>query len=201
MPVSNEKADMRRRMSALRSSLTISEHLEKSRTICDQLESLLLHDDPASPLTVAAYMPFRDEVDVVPFLERCWERNVRVAIPRTMSNRQMSFFFIEGMQDVAKEKGTYGIRVPRPGVQEFTVSAQQRMVILVPGLAYDARLARLGYGAGYYDRWIARHLSSTDQAWLISPAFELQMVDELPVEDHDMRVDTIVTERRMLGTT
>ena len=66
--------------------------------------------------------------------------------------------------------------------------------VLVPGLAFDRRGGRLGYGGGFYDKLLADGLSQG--AWLVAGAFECQMVEKVPVDEHDMPMDVVVTEDR-----
>ena len=68
-------------------------------------------------------------------------------------------------------------------------------MIVVPGVAFDARGGRLGYGGGFYDRFLA---SAGEGAIRIGICFEVQVVDEVPMAGHDLRVDAVVTEQRVL---
>src|SRR3712207_8849667 len=87
--------------------------------------------------------------------------------------------------------GTWGIREPRldrcarvePHIIDF---------VLVPGLAFDSWGGRLGYGGGFYDKLLADGLSPC--TWLVAGAFECQMVEKIPLNEHDMPMDVVVTE-------
>lgn len=192
-----EKAALRRRMYAMRSSLTNQEHDEKSQEICRRLVQFV--SSMNRPLTIAAFMPYRGEVDIVPFIEFCWRDGIRIAIPRPEpQSKQLAFFMIHSMDDVASEMGAYGIREPREE-EKHRVYPDQFGIALVPGLAFDRKLARLGYGGGYYDRWLTRFVhGEASRPLFISPAFELQIVDEVPIEEHDVLLDAVVTEKQMI---
>jgi 5-formyltetrahydrofolate cyclo-ligase len=87
--------------------------------------------------------------------------------------------------------GTWGIREPRPD-RCVRVDPHAIDFVLVPGLAFDARGGRLGYGGGFYDKLLAHGLSPC--AWLVAGAFKSQMVEKVPVDGHDVPMDVVVTE-------
>lgn len=188
---------MRRAISALRSDLTTREHREKSDQVAERIIQLL--SGRKLPLTIAAYMPNRGEVDIEPVMEYCWAKGVRVIIPKSEpTTRQLRFYYVEGLQDLASEAGAYGIREPHGQAKEWNDQDDLELV-LVPGLAIDDSFARLGYGGGYYDRWLARlaQLKRVKPLYVF-PAFELQRLRAVPSEEHDVRMDIVVTEQRLL---
>src|SRR5690606_36558955 len=86
--------------------------------------------------------------------------------------------------------GVLGIPAPRD-----TRAAEEPIdLALVPGLAFTTAGARLGYGAGYYDRWLAGHPAT----WRVALALEHQLEPELPLDAHDVPMDLVVTERRVI---
>jgi 5,10-methenyltetrahydrofolate synthetase len=87
--------------------------------------------------------------------------------------------------------GVFGIREPVPSACEPAALGTVDFV-LVPGVAFDARGGRIGHGAGYYDRLLA---GAGPGARLVAAAFEVQIVDAVPMEPHDRRLDLVVTER------
>lgn len=194
-----DKTAWRQRMLAIRSRLSAEEHQIKSRQICNRLSSFV--KNTSRPLTVAAYMPFRREVDILPFIAYCWREGVLTAIPKPdPGTGQMDFFYIGSMEDLAARPGAYGIMEPRDGAEPLADDDPIDMAI-IPGLAFDETMARLGYGGGYYDRWMTRYADCDAHArrplW-ISPAFEWQIIQRVPAEAHDVRLDVIVTERRQI---
>jgi 5-formyltetrahydrofolate cyclo-ligase len=169
MDLAGEKKRLRERIGALRDAMTAQEHADASAAICERLwrlccgtkadESLLV----AAPIAelprgfaLAAYMPHRSEADIAPLIERCWRTGAPVALPKAEPReRQLRFYYARGVADLAV--GAYGIREPLPTLPEATAAELAALdVLLVPGLAFDESLRRLGYGGGYYDRLLAR---------------------------------------------
>ena len=91
------------------------------------------------------------------------------------------------------ESGSYGIPEPRPGLPP--ASPESIDLIVVPGSAFGRSGDRMGYGGGFYDAFLPRLRADTPR---IALAFELQLVDDVPQEDHDLRIDVVVTERGAL---
>ncbi len=89
--------------------------------------------------------------------------------------------------------GVWGIREPDPA-RCAPMATDEPDLVLVPGVAFDIRGGRIGYGAAYYDRLLGRCPPGTP---LVAAAFEVQIVDAVPMEPHDRRVDRIVTEQHV----
>jgi 5-formyltetrahydrofolate cyclo-ligase len=103
-----------------------------------------------------------------------------------------SLRYIEGYHQLIP--GKWGIREPAPSTPQLT-DLSRIGLILTPGLAFDRKGGRLGYGGGYYDAFISRFdKQGIPRPPLIAPAFHLQLVPEVPMEPHDFRVDRIITE-------
>ena len=142
--------------------------------------------------TVLAYAGFGGELQTEDFLRRTLDLRKTLLLPRV--NRETKSLDIYEVKDLERdlESGTWGIREPNPGICS---PADIRAVdfVLVPGVAFDSRGGRLGYGAGFYDRLLANRPS---QAWLVAGAFEIQMIEHVPMQERDVPVDVIVTEQR-----
>ncbi|GIQ67386.1 hypothetical protein XYCOK13_02100 [Xylanibacillus composti] len=146
--------------------------------------------------TVLVYWPFRSEVDIRPFVTWAWKQSWNVAAPRVdRSLATMSFYQIKEPGDL--RLGAYGIMEPDLA-QPLLSREESADLIIVPGAAFDRRGNRIGYGGGYYDKKFEQLLHAGDKAGKhplrVAPAFELQVFERLPVEQHDMSVDVIVTE-------
>ncbi|MVP01440.1 5-formyltetrahydrofolate cyclo-ligase [Paenibacillus lutrae] len=144
-----------------------------------------------------AYVPFRSECDIKPVIEACWETGIRVYVPRSIySTRELKFYEIHSWSDL--EEGMHGILEPNRG-NEILSDLLAVTAVLVPGLAFDRSFGRLGYGGGYYDRFLEQLLIACGKAEkkvppLLAAAFEIQLADDLPMEAHDIRLDVIITE-------
>lgn len=207
LDVPDLKKQLRRDIEAKRSSLSMDERSLKSKAICDAaVESVLLpqfrhwlqrREESDLPPALFTYIPFRAEVDVTPILRWCWGHGIQVVAPRVVPDgRQMTLHFLHSLEQL--EAGAYGIREPKPDIPEWTDLSRLELM-LVPGLAFDAEMGRLGYGGGYYDRFMHKCLEqSSREPFKLALAYDVQVVPRVPMDDHDFRVDAIVTETRVL---
>jgi len=186
---------MRLKMDALRRELSAEERSAASGRICAFAEALCesrLAGDLS--LAIGVYIPFRGEVDLRPLMRWAWRRGIRVAVPRTdRQERTMSLHPIAGFGDLAP--GNWGIAEPKPGIP--ALEPREIGIIFVPGLAFDMSGGRLGYGGGFYDRFFRSLENAGARPLKIGAAYHIQLVERVPAEPHDARVDLIVTERGM----
>ena len=133
---------------------------------------------------VSGYIPIRDELDPRPLMDAL-RTGARIALPRIRERRMEFVAMGPGDRLVA---GGFGLSEPSGG--EIVVPD----VLLVPLLAFTRQGARLGYGAGHYDRWLAEHPDSRT----VGLAFAAQEVEALPLEAHDQPLDAILTERELI---
>jgi 5,10-methenyltetrahydrofolate synthetase len=138
---------------------------------------------------VLAYASFGTELRTDEFLRRVLDDGKTLLLPRI----ECDGLGLYEVRDVAWDlaPGTWGILEPKPGL--CTAADPDRVdFALIPGVAFDPTGRRLGYGGGYYDRLLAGGLAG--RASLVSGAFEVQIVDEVPVDPHDAPVEAVVTE-------
>jgi 5-formyltetrahydrofolate cyclo-ligase len=117
---------------------------------------------------------------------------VAVALPRVVGPRLLEARHVTD-PDADLEPGAWGIPEPRKGLP--AVPPRQIDAVVVPGAAFSVAGARCGYGGGFYDTYLPELRPGTPRVAL---AFETQIVDALPSAPHDLRVDTIVTETRVI---
>ncbi|MEF3304511.1 5-formyltetrahydrofolate cyclo-ligase [Paenibacillus sp. GYB003] len=192
------KSELRKRAEAARASLAEAERAAYSATACR--EAIRMLEERRSlvtdrSFTLFSYVPFRTELDVTPVMDWCWERGGRVVAPKVIPDRKlMSLHVIRGMDDL--EAGKWGIR--EPGMLAPVLADLSEIdVMLVPGLAFDPEGGRLGYGGGYYDAFVRRcNENAGREPFKLAIAFDVQIVPQVPMDDHDFRVDAVVTERR-----
>ena len=162
---------------------------------------------------VAGYMPMKGEVDLTPLLANLAESGKKICLPRSAQlpkdekavkkpldnglnvNYVLAGISPEAFDESSKNdflpKGAFGISEP-PSTAE-TVPNSDVDVWLVPALAFDQRGVRLGRGGGFYDRFLAE-----SAGFKIGVGYDCVIMDELPCDDWDQRMDLIVTERRLL---
>lgn len=201
------KKQLRREMEMKRSALSPANRLDKSADICRLALNSVLHQffaksaneqsgDQAAPI-LFTYIPVRAEVDVTPIVEWCWEQGIGVAVPRVVSEeRRFTLHLIRSFDDL--QVGAYGIREPKAEVPVLA-SLDRVKLMIVPGLAFDEQMGRLGYGGGYYDRFMEECQDQSGQEpFKLALAYDIQLVPDVPMASHDLRVDAVVTEFRIL---
>jgi 5-formyltetrahydrofolate cyclo-ligase len=153
------------------------------------------------PACVSAYVAVRGELDPAAAVEALRAERSTVVLPRIESLKppRLAFHVVTGEGELGA--GPFGLSEPLATCAEVDVADID--VMLVPGLAFDAAGRRLGYGGGYYDG-AARELRARKAAAGRSPgllvgfAYDFQVVDACPAGEHDVAVDLVVTERRVL---
>ena len=181
------KAQLRAERLAARDALPAQNRTEKSMKIAD-IGGLLI--DIESSLDVSGFFPIRSEVDVRPLMQRLQSKGAAVSVPVVMDKQTIVFReLIDGAPLVSTGFGTFG-----PDTEARIVDPD---LMLVPLAAFDRRGHRIGYGAGYYDRAIARLHAMGRTPRLIGVAFDCQQVDMVPSEDHDVALDAILTESNL----
>jgi len=121
-------------------------------------------------------------------IEACLRAGKRVALPRCLGPGEMKFYEIRSLQEL--QTGAFGIREPVQDCPEIT-DFQTFSLCVVPGLAFDRFGGRLGYGGGYYDRFLARYHGHT-----AALAFQATVSEEpLPLDEHDCTVEWLITEK------
>lgn len=132
--------------------------------------------------TVYGYLPYNQEVRTVPMLEQALLDGKRVAVPKVIGE-EMVFIYLEDLTQV--EKGYAGI--PEP-VADGPVAQDKTALVLMPGLAFDREGHRIGYGGGFYDKFLQREPEHPTLAL----CYEFQMLERLETEDHDIPVDCVL---------
>ncbi|MGE0485749.1 MAG: 5-formyltetrahydrofolate cyclo-ligase [Gammaproteobacteria bacterium] len=180
------KQGLRAQMRARRAAL-----MATTRTAASQCIAAACRGHPvlAPARTVFVYVSMPDEVETRALIDWFVASGRQVLVPRLADRRTMHAVPFPGWHAMAPAE--LGILSPPAGSVPWTDPVD---VVLTPGLAFTSRGARLGYGAGFYDAWIARRAP----AHLMALAFECQIVDTVPESPHDRRVDTIVSEQRTI---
>lgn len=140
---------------------------------------------------IYCYMSFKDEADTASIIDESLRLGKQVALPRVTGKRKMEFFFISGQKDLVT--GFMGIKEPAGYCLEASAPSEDALVLL-PGLAFDRSGARLGYGGGFYDTYLAKHAGCKKAAL----AYSAQIAPEIPTESVDVKTDMIITEKELI---
>lgn len=185
----NDKGDIRIRILRARNAMTREEIGSGSAAIVKRLTEL---DQIRRASTVMAYLGFGSEALIDDLILWGWKTGKRIAVPLCRpASRELVVCRVDGFDEL--ECGHYGIREPR-GDLVRPVPQDEIDAVVVPAVAFDRKGHRLGYGGGYYDRF----LPGTPRAMRIGAAFTGQIVAEIPADPHDVPMDSIVTEREII---
>ncbi|SOC21155.1 5-formyltetrahydrofolate cyclo-ligase [Ureibacillus xyleni] len=182
------KRELRRKIKQQLENMSENLYQQSSLTIKDKLlkEPSIIEGD-----TIAITISNNREVDTTGIIESLWKQGKRVVVPKCNSiNRTMQFYKIENFNQL--EIVYMDLREPIPQITEL-VSAEQIDCMIVPGIVFDKSGYRIGYGGGYYDRYLEKFKGN-----VISLAFHNQLVDMVPRDPHDLPVNLIVTEQNRI---
>ncbi len=179
------KEGFRKEFLQKRDDLSLEEREEKSRVIIRKLQGLEVYRNAASLFT---YVNMRSEVITEELILLSLAKGKKVAVPK-VGNGRMDFYEIRGMKDL--KRGSFGILEPLPHLP----AAEPPALLIMPGIAFDIHRNRIGYGGGYYDRYLAeKKMENT-----VALAFGCQLTDSLPSEACDIRPEMIITESAVYG--
>ena len=136
---------------------------------------------------IGGYYPYNYEVDSIPILEEFQRKNFQISLPKIKKNSQMDFYIWSSKDPLMINN--YGI--PEP------VSNKVRYpdILLVPLVAYDKNLNRVGYGGGFYDRYFQK-IKKIKKIVTIGLAYSFQRIKKIPINKHDIKLDFIITEKQ-----
>ena len=137
-------------------------------------------------LSVGGYYPCNYEIDDLEILDNFRKRNVTVSLPIITKNNQMDFF--EWSKNNPFKINKYGI------IEPISKNKIYPDLLLIPLLAYDFKLNRLGYGGGFYDRYIEK-IEKKKKIFKIGLAFSFQKINRVPINKYDKKLDLIITEK------
>lgn len=189
--MAKERTALRTQILAARDSLPAEERQRKSRIITEHLLAL---PEFAEARNVFAYVSFRSEVETLPLIADCLSRAVVVSVPLTLpaEHRLRPYAITDPDRDLTP--GYYNILEPLKTLPPVDPASIE--VVVTPGSVFDAQGGRLGYGGGFYDRFLQ---TAAPQALRIGLAFDLQVVASVPLEKHDQQLDYLITETRTIA--
>jgi 5-formyltetrahydrofolate cyclo-ligase len=180
------KKELRQKVLEKRGKLSLTEVQKKSQQINQQL---LLHPAYRSAKTILFYLPIKKEPDTLPLLKNAWQQKKQVLIPVTQAvNKSLILSKLENLEELIE--GSYGILEPKPEFLRPTAPYSVDLCLL-PGLAFDRNGSRLGYGGGYFDRFLP---SLRPDCPKIALAYDFQILNFIPKTKYDLPVDIIITE-------
>ncbi|MNZ82294.1 5-formyltetrahydrofolate cyclo-ligase family protein [compost metagenome] len=198
MDIRDEKRKIRMKMADIRSRIPADDRVKQSAAASQWAEQEVLgplREKRGGKLTVFSYLSFRDEPMTKYLLNQCLKQGDRLLVPRVISKDAMSLHEIYSEAELVS--GFWGIPEPDDSTEIWPVSRYSEIdLVIVPGLAFDLDGGRIGFGAGYYDRFV-RQLTDecNNQRYTVmaSLAFMESIVPVIPMEKHDFRLDMLFT--------
>lgn len=179
------KKELRRKAENIRDSIPAHEKQKLDIAIQNHLFSWKLFKDAHY---IFCYVSFRSEVNTHPIIRNAIEKCKIIAVPKVeLRTGEMRAFIIESIEECL-ESGVFGILEPKSNCRELDYSKLE--LIIAPGFAFTMKGDRLGYGGGFYDRFLKKH----NNVPVCGLTYDRLIFDYLPVKEHDSPVDYLITE-------
>ena len=179
------KNQLRKQMKSIRDNLTKQQQEQYSLSICERLLQSKWYENAD---TLLVYASIQSEVCLSHLIQRAWQEQKQVYFPRVKGDG-MDFFRVQSIEEL--KEGSF--RVMEPTGKECFLS-EQPAPIFVPAVSFSRTGERIGYGKGYYDRYLSRFPNLVR----IGICYEEQMVDCRPADSHDKPMDAIVTQKGII---
>ena len=174
-----DKQALRKQIREQKRAMTEQQIVEKS----EALAQLFLQSEAyRSAKTIYGYLPYNQEVRTVSMLQKALDDGKRVAVPKCYGD-EMRFIYLD---DLSKVENGY-CNIPEP-IADGPIADDPTALVLMPGLAFDPQGHRMGYGGGFYDKFLAQEPNHPTLAL----CYDFQMMDHLETEAHDIPVDYVI---------
>lgn len=179
-----DKKSLRQAVLEKRNALNSNLKKEWDQKIFNKLINSKLYQEAN---TIFTYVSFGSEIDTHQFINHALKEGKVIGVPKIVSKKEgIVVYRINGFQDL--KEGYYHILEPVEGCKQ--VLGDDIDLILMPGLAFDIRGGRIGYGGGYYDRFLAKLNKKVPK---IALAYDFQVLDQVPTEERDIKTDGLIT--------
>ena len=173
----------------IREALIEEDHDLKDNIIFEKLYNLDLYKKSDN---IFVYINYKDEINTKKFINKALEEGKKIYVPKIYRDtRTMKAIFINSLDNL--EKNSMGILEPKDDT--LVIDKKDIDLIIVPGAVFDKSFNRIGYGGGYYDRYLEEIREKDNK---IALAYDFQIIDEIEAEDHDIKMDYIITDKRIL---
>ncbi|MBO4446404.1 MAG: 5-formyltetrahydrofolate cyclo-ligase [Clostridia bacterium] len=133
-----------------------------------------------------AYLPYNQEIRTEQIINQALKDGKKVAVPKVLDDGLMEFYEIKAIDEC--EKSEMGIPEPKG---DTPPADDEKILMLMPGVAFDEQRNRIGYGGGYYDRYLERNRDK--EITKVALAYPFQIFPEIPADPHDEKVDEVIT--------
>lgn len=186
-----QKNEIRKKILSIRNNLTRETARDKSKFI---INKFLSTEEFLISKNIMVYMDFKNEVNTKELIQYMLQSNKNVIIPYTdMVNIKIIPVEIKSLDDLVYCK--YGYLEPKKECINNPFSEDQIDLIVVPGVVFDKNRNRVGFGKGYYDKLLSKRRSGVKA---IAFAYDFQVLESVPFEEHDIKMDKIITENEVI---
>ena len=174
-----DKKALRAAIRQQKRAMTEEEIVTKSQKLCELLMETDLYKNAK---TFYGYLPYNQEVRTTPMLEQALREGKRIAVPKCYG-AEMKFIYLDDLTKV--EKGYANI--PEP-IEDGPIADDPTALVLMPGMAFDREGHRIGYGGGFYDKFLAQEPNHPT----VALCYDFQMLPHLETEEYDIPVDLVL---------
>ncbi|WP_185819800.1 5-formyltetrahydrofolate cyclo-ligase [Salibacterium salarium] len=183
-----EKREIRSHIKEQFEKLEHKKYREKEKRVQEQLFQSSLWQNAQ---TVGITISMRNEMDTTAIIEKGWEQQKRIAVPKVdPTHHALDFYCLTSFHQT--KAAFAGISEPDPAITS-TIPAEHFDLMIVPGMAFDKEKYRIGFGGGYFDR-----LLQGSSAQTCAVLFDFQLYEHIPREDHDIPLHWLITETNIL---
>ncbi|GKU30413.1 5-formyltetrahydrofolate cyclo-ligase [Clostridium folliculivorans] len=183
-----EKKEIRKKILEYRETID-----ENQRKMWDEeiFKSLINSDLYKRSNTIFAFVSFKSEVDTHKIINHALSNGKTICVPKINSKQEgIKIYKIDNFDQL--KEGYFGILEPVESCEK--VDSNTLDLILMPGVAFDRHGGRVGYGAAFYDRFLS---NMSKQVYKVALAYDFQVMDTVPMDEHDVKIDGVITEREM----
>ncbi|MBN2222832.1 MAG: 5-formyltetrahydrofolate cyclo-ligase [Vallitaleaceae bacterium] len=175
------KRQIRQILLEKRNALEDKEVKENSQYI---IEQIIVSKEYQACKQLFLYSPKGNEIDVSKLFSIALKDNKTIAFPKVMSKEEIAFYRVSSLDDL--QEGTFGVY--EPNTQEGLVGCSRETLMIIPGIAFDQQGNRIGFGAGYYDRYLSKNTPLAS----FGVAYPWQIFEQLPKEEYDIALTRIL---------
>ena len=181
------KKKLRKKIQNRRDCISPEDRKKKSKIIAEKFYNTAYYLSSGS---ILIYYPFKSEIDTTIIIRQALADNKNIILPRVEDN-ELKLFYVDSLP-IQLEKGNYDIMEPIPNLCRMAKISEIELAV-VPGVGFDKNLNRLGYGSGFYDKLLSL---IPETAKKIALCFDIQIVNNIPVLEHDIKIDLLITESK-----
>lgn len=194
MDIFNEKKALRKDILTKRKNIDTAEKEKMDKEILDRFFESKYYKEAEN---IFIYISYDSEIDTSEIIDKAFKDGKKIYVPRTeFETRLMDAVEITSFDNLIKS--SYGIL--EPSIEDSHINPNELDLIVVPGVAFDRNGGRMGYGAGFYDRYFKKiNKDNIKRIVKLALAYDFQVLEEVPMNVQDVPVDFIITEKEFIS--